>query len=551
MKYILKTATALLAAGLVFTACEDDETAVGFDLDVREITVGAEGGTERVRLDAAGSWIATTESPWITVSPTNGQGSVDCRIKIDTTLLADDIRQGTVRFMADAQSEPIDLRITQTGFERMITLSKTAVELPDYGAYGNRTFEVELTSNVNFTLDMSAEAAQWVKISDFDFELDRGARPRTVKLRVNWENNTRPWEREALIKFVPAEGEKLARQDELSIRQVEAPAIQDNREGDSLAVIGCARSLGYDMRANEGESMNNWDNVKLWEATDEGVTEDKLGRVRAVSFSFVATKEGIPYEIQFLTKAEEIVIYSNGNGFLRHFNTGEYLAKLTQLKRLQIFAFGISEVDESFGELKNLEVLDLSGNTLNKVPDVLTPENFPNLRHLDLAMNRRYVYFDLSTTTYPEEEWGGLNGSFPKQLLRWEKLEYLGLSNNLLQGPVPDMEDYEIRYTEAEVMANDTLPNGRNNPAGYNLIGKPKVLPNAKVLRINLNLLNGEIPEWILYHPNLMWWDPDMLVFNQDYILDKQGKKPGFTNVPLKPDYYYEAYPLKKPEEFE
>lgn len=551
MKYILKTAMALLAAGFVFTACEDDKTAVDFGLNVREITVGAEGGTERVRLDAAGSWIATTESPWITVSPTNGQGSVDCQIKIDTTLLADDIRQGTVRFISEAQSEPIDLRITQTGFEQMITLSKTAVELPNYGAYGKRTFEVELTANVDFTIDMPADAAEWVKISDYDFELDRGSRPRTVKLRVNWENNTRPWVRDALVKFLPAEGVELARRDELSIHQEEAAAIEDNREGDSLAVMGCARSMKYDMSGCEGESMNNWDCVKLWETTDEGFTEDKRGRVRAVAFRLLDTKEGLPYEIQFLTKAEEISIFGNGNSFLKHFNTGEYLPKLTQLKRLQIYAFGLETVDESFKGLRNLEYLDLGGNNLNQVPEVLTPENFPNLKHLDLATNRRYTYFDLSTTTYPEEEWGGLCGEFPKRLLRWEKLEYLGLGNNLIYGEIPDMEDYEVRYTEAEVMANDTLPNGRNNPAKYNLIGKPKVLPNAKVLRINLNLLNGEIPEWILYHPNLMWWVPDILVFNQDYVLDKQGKKPGFTNTPAKPDYYYEAYPLKKPEEFE
>lgn len=551
MKYILKTAMALLTASFVFTACEDDKTAVDFGLNVREITVGAEGGTERVRLDAAGSWIATTESPWITVSPTNGQGSVDCQIKIDTTLLADDIRQGTVRFISEAQSEPIDLRITQTGFEQMITLSKTAVELPNYGAYGKRTFEVELTANVDFTIDMPAAAAEWVKISDYDFELDRGSRPRTVKLRVNWENNTRPWVRDALVKFLPAEGVKLARQDELSIHQEEAAAIEDNREGDSLAVMGCARSMKYDMSGCEGESMNNWDCVKLWEATDEGFTEDKRGRVRAVAFRVLDTKEGLPYEIQFLTKAEEISIFANGNSFLKHFSTGEYLPKLTQLKRLQIYAFGLETVDESFKGLRNLEYLDLGGNNLNQVPEVLTPENFPNLKYLDLATNRRYVYFDLSATTYPEEEWGGLCGEFPKRLLRWEKLEYLGLGNNLIYGEIPDMKDYEVRYTEAEVMANDTLPNGQNNPAGYNLIGKPKVLPNAKVLRINLNLLNGEIPEWILYHPNLMWWVPDVLVFNQDYVLDKQGKKPGFTNTPAKPDYYYEAYPLKKPEEFE
>lgn len=185
------------------------------------------------------------------------------------------------------------------------------------------------------------------------------------------------------------------------------------------------------------------------------------------------------------------------------------------------------------------------------MPRILTPENFPNLRVLDMAACRRHILFDMSTTTYDPDEWGGFRGEFPEWLLRWEKLEELRLSNNYIYGKVPDMEDYEIRYTEAEIMANDTLPNGQNNPIRYNLIGKPKVLPNAKYFSINLNLLDGEIPEWILYHPHLMEWVPDLLVFNQDYVLNKEGKKPGFTNTPATPDYYYEAYPLKKPEDYD
>ena len=93
---------------------------------------------------------------------------------------------------------------------------------------------------------------------------------------------------------------------------------------------------------------------------------------------------------------------------------------------------------------------------------------------------------------------------------------------------------------------------GLNNPAGYNLAGKPKVLPNAKFFAINLNLYTGKIPDWILYHPHLMEWAPEILVFNQDTELtDMEGRIPGFSNVPESPDYYYEAYPLKKPEYYD
>ena len=114
------------------------------------------------------------------------------------------------------------------------------------------------------------------------------------------------------------------------------------------------------------------------------------------------------------------------------------------------------------------------------------------------------------------------------------------------------MKDYDKVYTEEDIRAaNDTLPDGKNNPAHYNLIGKPKVMPNLKFFGINLNVLEGELPEWILYHPHLMEWDPETIVFNQSGDINNfEGKRPGFTNVPENLNYYYEAYPLKKPADY-
>ena len=358
------------------------------------------------------------------------------------------------------------------------------------------------------------------------------------------------------MRFVPASGVELARQDVLKVVQEAAAAIPDSREGDSLAIVGCARSLGFDMGKYEGENMSNWNIVQLWEPTDEGFTEDKRGRVKALAFSYFFTKDGIPYEIQFLSKLETLVLYSNGNSFLYRFHSGEYLSKLTNLKHFQCFAMGLSELDEDFKNLRNLETLILAANNFDEVPPILTPENFPNLKHLDLAANRVRVLFDMTTTTADKEEWGGLykndGTNFPTWLLKWENLEYLRLSNNYMQGEIPDMEDYEVRWTEEEVAANDTLPRGNNNPAGYNIIGKPKVLPNARYFAINLNLYTGKIPEWILYHPHLMEWAPDILVFNQDgETVRADGKTPGFSNIPVSPDYYYDAYPLLKPDYYD
>ena len=98
------------------------------------------------------------------------------------------------------------------------------------------------------------------------------------------------------------------------------------------------------------------------------------------------------------------------------------------------------------------------------------------------------------------------------------------------------MKDYTT-YTQADINAADSLPQA--------LVGIPKVLPNIKRFSINLNRLTGELPEWLLRHPALDWWDPFTLVFFQEGK-DKEGKTAGFTNEPINLNDYYEFYEGKK-----
>jgi len=545
MKYIIQI-IATVSVVLAMISCEDDKDNTIFNIDTEQISIGASGGSHTVRVQSNGKWVASTEAPWVSFSPANGIGSADCEIRVDTTLLAEEERQAVVRFVAEGESEARSLRIVQNGYDKMIQLSVTEVELPTFGELEKRKFEVELTANVEFNIEIPDDV-NWVKVEDFKFELDRGSRPRTIKLIFNWENNSRPWERMADIQFKPKNDEKLTQKDNLKIVQAKAPLIEDTAEGDSLAIIGCMRSIGKLMGANEGERMANWDFVTLWQASDKDVDPDDIGRVRSVSFMSFEGKEGIPYEIQYLTRAESIRFFSSYAFLLGKFSSGPDLSKLTRLKHLEIAAIGLTELDPSFVNLKNLESLDISSNNFSKVPEILTPENFPKLRYLDIGTNRRWSFSDLSNppgyviSFGGQDTWGGLMGEFPEQLLRWDSLEYLGLSNNLIYGTVPDMLDYPKRYT-AEDLVNDTLP--------AILLNAPKVLPIAKKCRINLNMLEGKIPDWILYHPHLWQWDPFTLVFGQDdQMLDLNGKVPGFTNIPpASLNYYWELYPHRKPE---
>ena len=70
-------------------------------------------------------------------------------------------------------------------------------------------------------------------------------------------------------------------------------------------------------------------------------------------------------------------------------------------------------------------------------------------------------------------------------------------------------------------------------------------MPQLRMLALNLNRMTGALPDWVLYHPALDWWDPFTLLFNQEGK-DEQGNLAGFSNEPANMDYYYQAYPKKK-----
>ena len=187
----IKTISLIFALAAVIAACQKEiQTNLKFGADTETITIGAEGGSETVHISAEEGWVANSTSPWISISPANGNGSSDCRIIIDTTLLANGTREGTVRFTSkSAEGSTSDIRVIQTGYEKMIVLNKTEVSVPSFDEYKKRYIDIELTSNVEFTADMAADK-EWAKLLDYKFTLDRGSRPRTVKLRIRWENNT-------------------------------------------------------------------------------------------------------------------------------------------------------------------------------------------------------------------------------------------------------------------------------------------------------------------------------------------------------------------------
>ena len=538
----LKSYIAVSLCAFALAGCSDDDRKIGVTVDGDAIEIGAEGGTRNIKVTADDAWIATTNDPWITISPANGRGSAQCRIIIDSAL-RNEPRQGIVRIQNQNDwEERRDITVSQDGYDYAITLDDKEINVSNYAAYDDRSFDVRVKTNVDFDIEIPEEAQAWLTAGDYKVELDRGLRPREVTVRFNWGINSRDIERNAVVKFRPKDEVTLARQDELSVNQNAAePIEEDTRAGDSVALLAIARSLNMWESWETNEKMDNWDNVVLWEEGMDGYTPEKAGRVKFARFSTFGTKEGLPFEVQYLTAADELVFFSNTNWTTFDLSTGEYITKLGQLRRLTISGYGLVDLDPDFKNLKNLESLDISVNNFEKIPEVLTKENFPKLHALYLNTCQRGVIYDLSNTT--TTHFGGLfeetdqTREFPRRLLEWDNLDTLTLSVNYLQGRIPDMKDYARKYTQADISAADSLPQA--------LVGTPKVLPNIKRFSINLNRLTGELPEWLLHHPALDWMDPFTLVFTQEGK-DQDGKLAGFTNAPVNLDEYYRFYEGKK-----
>lgn len=542
-----------LFCSLVSVACVNEQN-VEFAVDTDTIQIGPEGGVRTIKVTASENWVATTEQPWIMVSPANGRGTAECKIMVDSTLKWNEVREGKVYINADKKS--LSFTITQKGFDYQIVLDKTEVGISDFAEYGNRSFKVKVKANVDFKVQVPDNAINWLTCKKPALDLDRQARPREITLQFDWKVNSMPMERLAEVRFVPVTDVTMGHNDVLKVVQDAAEPIPAGTvEGDSLALLAINRSLGVWTEFETSEKMENWSGVEVWRTKDE-----RNGRVKSAEFAVFTTKEGIPYEVQYLTAAEELFFYGNSNTFLiDNLDCGEYICKLTQLRKLTIGAYGLNSLHDDFVKLKNLEYLNLESNNFQKIPSLIKEENFPKLTALILNANTRFSISDLSNDV--RENIGGLveEEGFPVRFLTWNKLDTLRLSVNYLQGNLPtDEEILEILQANgktAEYWKSSDM-NIKDSIAVANTFFEdnaiPKVLPETDFFAINGNRLYGELPMWLLYHPKLDLWSPDLLIWSQEGVAQNgvkaglKGSKVGFEGAPTNLNYYYSVYVNKK-----
>lgn len=613
MKHINKITLGLGLCISLLTSCKDDNgigSNQGITLDKETISIGPDGGVESILVTSGQNWVSSASQPWVAVSPANGFGSVEGSLAIDSTLEATS-RTAQVRYRQEDNQEKI-LTITQFGYGKQIIPSESEIKLKSSELYDNRYFDLTVSANVKFKVDanISYEWAEeispedeltendrinWITAPDkTEIELDRKDRPRTVTIRFRWDMNTAPYQRVAKIKLVPSEeGVVLVDKDGnptgdviVTVVQEAAVRITDNRQGDSIAVVMMNEKIQSLIAYDFSDKMENWENVTLWEVGDEDLpADDAVGRIRSLSFMLFDLKEGetLPKEIKYLKYLEEFSITSNTNRQLRNMTLGEDICELKHLKRLAVVSYGLVGLPENFANLgATLEYLDLASNnfpSLSAVTDVVNRSNFPNLKGLELSTSRRNdttvelagangltsgelgLYLNLGTVSRRDN---GFNSFM--NLLRWEELEYLGLSYLFIEGELPTDEEMANAgfgsYMESdfysgkenyqyEKISRDTcswLLSGREVTVveGETVRGNEisRVLPRMHSFSINLNYITGKLPNWLLFHPYFMEWNPESMVMNQwEKGKDSNGNSVGFSNtediVNTKFKFYY------------
>lgn len=443
----------------------------------------------------------------------------------------------------------------------------------------------------------ASDKADWLtlpKEADLNVNLDRGSRPRSVKARFKWNMNAVPYTRVAKVKLVAKNSEdQLVDSDGneidavyLTVTQKPAIRIEDNRAGDSISIVLITQKVQCMYSLDVSENMRNWSDVTLWEETDEDLPEAAaVGRVRSLSIAMIDTKETLPQEIKNLKYLESFNIQSNTNRQDREIVLGPEICELKHLKKLSITSYGLVELPEEFVKLGGasdksyvgLEQLGLESNnfaSLSKVTSIVNKENFPKLKVLKLSGCRRNdTMLDMSQME-SGYKWKGkhigmyvdLDKSSDKnefmKLMEWDTLEQLQLSYGFIEGELPTDEEmmakfgnysqYASQHPDANVCTlladtcqwlktSDKAVTVKYDGGEFSVKGTdvPCVLPNTKVFYINLNFLTGKLPNWIIFHPYLIDWYPESMVFQQEGGKNSDGVEVGFNEVPMDFDYFY------------
>lgn len=507
---------------LSVTSCSDKDEAVEFGISENELVFPADGGECSIDLSASNDWTVSCDREWCMVSPINGQSSTVCEIRVDSSYLYSE-REAHLIFRSGNYSKL--LTIKQFGYEKIINLDKTEIEVPDFTDYDALFEEIKVETNVNYDIIVEYEdktTDNWLSVKK-DAPKAQSI-PRPGKVRINYKmymDSSK--DRVATIIFRQSdakEGETPV-ESRLTFRQKHAQEIIPSREGDSLALLALSRIMHLSVSWDVSQPMIYWNNIKMEDVTyyntklQKTVTEPRVVEAR---FTLFDTDGGIPYQVRFLDQLSILMFTANSNAHIKNIDLGDAVCSLKKLKVLGLVGYGISSLPAAMKDMDNLEELELSGNNFTTLPmDIIKALDSKKLWYINIANNRKRDVFSRLFENASVRDTLGLHGTLPEDLFTLKNIRYIGLSYNYFEGDIPDMGYDASKYSTLEEKVV-------NNP----------VMPQLEQLSINLNYFSGELPDWILYHPNLRCWDPYTLVFNQfESSRDSRGRKTGFINEPI------------------
>ena len=243
MKYLILTAFAVIS---IATSCRQ-EMPVDFEVDASVIEVGPEGGVRTFCVNADENWTAISPAPWVTVSPSNGHGSVECKVMIDSALSVSP-RQTKIRIENQNTSERKEFVIKQGGFPYEIRVDKPQVDVESYASLEKRFFTVKVKSNMQFDITVEGENSDWLKYETPKLVLDREARPREIDVKFSWDVNFNPADRNVKIKFAPKDQQLTASVlESIDVRQFGAEEIVWNllQKREKIRLLALVDTLEY------------------------------------------------------------------------------------------------------------------------------------------------------------------------------------------------------------------------------------------------------------------------------------------------------------------
>ena len=152
----------LLAAVLFFAACNTtenpEETEKKFSVDPQEINCPDVGGEYKVMLTSptANKWTAQSDNAWVIVSPTEGTGDSEVRIKISANK---ESAESTSKVTFTDGKSTIELPITRAAkaAPQLRVVSEKEINTPREGG----TYTIQIESNIQWQVDKSAN---WVTL---------------------------------------------------------------------------------------------------------------------------------------------------------------------------------------------------------------------------------------------------------------------------------------------------------------------------------------------------------------------------------------------------